>query len=216
MLIIFDLDDTLIDTSGSVTPFKLQCCIAKLTSLGLPLPANAEKALLSLNATAPKSKDALLAFASSHGASPEQQALMLQELITPLPPDFTVSTTPNAKEILEFYRARYPLALVTGGHPPFQREKLKKAGVDSSIFSMISIPEDSVKKPSYEAVKQRFSIDPQSIWVCGDRIEMDLRPAFELGFRTVHMRWGRGKLAPTPPWIDQAITDLRELKEIIR
>lgn len=216
MLIIFDLDDTLIDTSGSVTPFKLQSCLQKLASCGVMLPVSAYEELFSLNAVSLKSKDALLHFATRYGANPFQCEEMLSELTTPLPEDFSVCLTPNAKEILNYYREICPIALVTGGHPPFQREKLKKAGVDSSIFSMISIPEDSIKKPSYEAVRKHFSVDPSSVWVCGDRVEMDLRPAFELGFRTVHMRWGRGQLAPPTPWIEHTINDLRELKDIIR
>ena len=35
MLIIFDLDDTLIDTSGSITPVKLEQALAKMVEAGL-------------------------------------------------------------------------------------------------------------------------------------------------------------------------------------
>ncbi len=216
MLIIFDLDDTLIDTSGCVTPFKMKECVKALMHMGVKLPSMAYEELMQLNVGSSKSKDALSSFARSYGATQDQIDRVLDLLTSSLPDDFIVQMTPKAKEILEFYRSLHHLALVTGGHPPFQREKLKKAGVDSSVFSMISIPEDSVKKPSYEMLQEKFSLPPSEIWVCGDRIEMDLKPGFELGFNTIHMRWGRGALMPSQPWIKHSVSCLPELKEIIR
>ncbi len=218
MLIIFDLDDTLIDTSGCVTPFKMKECVRTLMDEGVNLPvfSKAYEELVQLNKEALKSKDALLLFARHYGATEQKLTKALLSLTSSLPDDFVVATTPDAKEILKFYQSSHRLALVTGGHPPFQREKLKKAGVDSSVFSMISIPEDSVKKPSYEMLKERFSLSSSEIWVCGDRIEMDLKPAFELGFHTIHMRWGRGAVMDPAPWVEHSVTCLRDLKEIIR
>ena len=218
MLIIFDLDDTLIDTSGSVTPFKLRQCLEVLMSLGVSLPPldEAYAEVLLWNQRCSKSQEALSSFASSYGASASQIQESLKCLSSSLPDSFQVSMTPHAKEILEFYHQKYPLAIVTGGHPPFQRDKLKKAGIDSSLFSMIGIPEDSIKKPYYQALQEKFSLHPQEIWMCGDRIEMDLKPAFELGFRTIHMRWGRGAMVKPEPWVDYSIGSLSELKGIIK
>ena len=218
MLIIFDLDDTLIDTSGAVTPFKMKACLKKLVELGLPISdfPKAYGELLAVNAKSLKSRDAIERFAAPFSPTSAQIDEALKELTTPLPSDFSVPTTPFAKEILEYYRSICPLALVTGGHPPFQRDKLKKAGIEVAVFSMIAIPEDSKKKPYYEAVQRKFSVSPRDVWVCGDRVAMDLAPAHELGFRTIHMRWGRGTLAGPEKWIEHTISDLRELKEIIK
>lgn len=218
MLIIFDLDDTLIDTSGCVTPFKMKECLKKLVASGVMIPefSQSYRELLEINRRSAKSKDAIIAFAKHYGATDNQIQDALQELTTPLPEIFSVSMTPHAQEILEYYRKTGPIALVTGGHFSFQWDKLKKAGIDSSFFSMIGIPEDSIKKPYYQALQEKFSLPAEEIWVCGDRIEMDLKPAFELGFRTVHMRWGRGALMASEKWIDYSISDLFQLKEIIR
>jgi FMN phosphatase YigB (HAD superfamily) len=218
LLIIFDLDDTLIDTSGFVTPLKMKVCLERLIASGVFVPdfSSSYEILLEQNRRAAKSKDAFVSFARSLSASENQIQLALHELTTPLPPTFRVPMTPHAQEILEYYRNRCPLAIVTGGHPPFQLDKLKKAGIDSSFFSMIGIPEDSKKKPYYQDLQEKFCLASKEIWVCGDRIEMDLKPAFELGFRTVHMRWGRGAKAQTEKWIHHSINDLSELKEIIK
>jgi FMN phosphatase YigB (HAD superfamily) len=217
LLIIFDLDDTLIDTSGCVTPFKLKQTLERLIELGVEVPSfsDAYRELLDKNRNALKSTDAFSLFAQSYGANKEQIATSLLEMKSLLPDGFSVSMTPHAHSILEHYKAICPLAIVTGGYPPFQRDKLKKAGIDTSFFSMIAIPEDLVKKPCYQALQKQFSLASHEIWVCGDRVEMDLKPAFELGFKTVHMRWGRGALQ-TEQWVDYSIKDLSELKEIIK
>lgn len=215
-MIIFDLDDTLLDTSGSVTPFKMRECLKRLVEDGATVSCfeEAYADLMTLNSVSARAKDALLQFASKTGCRNPSRAL--SELTAPLPAGFTVPTTPNAKEILYYFRSKYFLAIVTGGHPPFQREKMEKAGLELSIFSKIAIPEDSVKKPYYEDLAKEFSIKPDQIWVCGDRIEMDLMPAHELGCKTIHMKWGRGKMAKKADWIGHTITSLSELKGIIR
>ena len=216
MLIIFDLDDTLIDTSGAITPFKMRQCLKRLIEEGAEVPdfEEAYAKLLSLNSTSARSQDAILCFATQIGC--QNTAKALAELTKPLPPDFVIPLTPAAKEILTFFKSNYLLTMVTAGSPSFQREKMKKAGLDSSLFSKIAIPEDSIKKPAYEALTREFLTDPRKTWVCGDRVEVDLVPARELGLRTVHMRWGRGKLEMSPNWVDYSISSLSELKGIIR
>lgn len=191
-------------------------CLMRLVDLGLELPdfERAYADLLTLNARSARSVEAVERFARSYGSTEAQIGAAIQELTSLLPPEFSVPTTPFAKEIVEFYSKKFPLALVTGGHPPFQWDKLKKAGIEPSFFSNIAIPEDSIKKPCYQALQRKFSIPPQEIWVCGDRIEMDLNPARDLGFQTVHMRWGRG--AGAAKWSGYSIADLRELKGIIQ
>lgn len=218
MLIIFDLDDTLIDTSGSVTPFKMKECLKRLIKEGLAI-ADFDRAyadLLSINAKSAKSKDSLTQFVAKMGGDTALVEKAVEEMTTPLPANFTIRTTPNAKEIIQFLSSSHRLALVTGGHPPFQLEKLEKAGIDSTFFSKIAIPEDSIKKPFYQGLIKEFSMPANQVLVCGDRIAMDLVPAYELGFTTVHMRWGRGQLAKTENWIHHAISDLSELKRIIK
>jgi putative hydrolase of the HAD superfamily len=213
LLIIFDLDDTLIDTSGCVTPHALKNALQLLMQGN----ASAEDLLLlqQINASSLKTPDALRLFSQKKNIAEERLEQAIRSLANPLPEGFVVSCTPDAKEILHHYATRYPVALVTGGNPPFQLEKLKKAGIEVSLFSKIGIPEDSVKKPFYDRFAKEHGKDPSQVWVCGDRIPMDLRPAHELGFNTIHMRWGRGRQMPSEPWIDYSISTLSELRNII-
>lgn len=216
MLIIFDLDDTLIDTTASITPFKMKLCLEELQRRGLPVRdfSEAYLQLMALNGSSLRSRDAIEEFIASRGGEPSLFESVFPYMVSPLPDDFKVPTTPFAKEILEELHCSHDLALVTSGFPPFQKEKLKKAGIEPTLFSNILIPEDSIKRPAYEALRKQFL--SARVIVCGDRISMDLLPACELGFTTVHMRWGRGLLNQTQPWIDYSISDLRELRDIVR
>lgn len=215
-MIIFDLDDTLIDTSGSITPFKMRQCLSLLVSNHSFFPdfEKAYSALLQINEASKSSKEALLSFAQEWGVVAEKMVPVLSELTTPLPHDFSIRVLPFAKEILEFFKKSHVLALVTGGVASFQRQKIEKAGLDSGIFSRIAIPENSVKKPFYEAFVKEFSSPNEKVWVCGDRAEVDLAPAKELGLKTIHIRWGRGKHRRVD-WVDHSIHSLEELKGII-
>ncbi len=213
MLIIFDLDDTLIDTSGVITPFKIKQCLHKI---GIPPTDTALAELTAINQKVPTTKEALTQFILKRGGDEHLIKLAFKELVSPLPDDFVVPTTPHAKEILQFFAANHTLALVTGGFPPFQLEKLKKAGIEASIFSKIAIPENSIKKPIFEGLLREFSTPAKNSLVCGDRIAMDLVPARDLGITTVHMRWGRGRQMETESWVNHAITNLLELKGIIQ
>jgi len=214
LLIIFDLDDTLIDTSGCVTPFKLREVLTEM--LGFCPPANVLDALTQLDGELCRSKEAIETIGKRLNLSEEAIERGLAQLVTPLPDHFRVNCTPGAKEILEEIQSRCPIALVTVGYPPFQLDKLKKAGIEASIFSKIVILGDSVKKTSYKNLAEEFSVAPSDVWVCGDRIPVDLMPAYELQFNTVHMRWGRGKKMALEPWIDHTISGLTELRNIIR
>lgn len=218
MLIIFDLDDTLIDTSGGVTPFKLKQCLKRLIDRGIDIgaPEAAEEKLLKLNQSTNRSAEALVEFVKDFHEKPSLLELLNEEMRAPLPKNFVVPTTPNAKEILENLKETHILALVTVGSRSFQIDKLEKAGIDRSIFSNIATLENSIKKPFYEGLIQEFSVPPENAIVCGDRVEVDLIPGHELGMQTVHMQWGRGKNIPKESWVDYQISNLSELKRIVQ
>lgn len=213
MLIIFDLDDTLIDTTGSILPFQLERAIdLMLQKSGSEEDKNE---ILALNSKCQNSEEVVVKWGEKKGLSRSQIDLGVQALSFELPPDFQIQCTPYAKEILQLLSRRYVLALVTAGKTFFQMEKLKKAGIEVSYFSKILIAENFVKKTHYESIAREFSQQSSEIWVCGDRMMGDLLPAYELGYKTIHMRWGRAKFLQTEEWIDYSIENLSQLTRFI-
>jgi putative hydrolase of the HAD superfamily len=217
LLIVFDLDDTLIDTSGVITPFKLREFLSFLMRNQVDVGAEDEamQEMQAFDRQCVSSKDTIR-FCLERYRAVHLYDQALAQYFAPLPKNFIVSLTPNAKKILQFLKEQgHLLALVTGGRASYQMEKLEKAGLEPSIFSKISVAENSQKKPHYEAIVQEFRQPPREMIAVGDRIQMDLLPAHELGWRTVHMCWGRGKIGKPATWVDHSIPELSKLLEIV-
>lgn len=218
MLIIFDLDDTLVDTSGCITPYKLEGALKRLVREGLTLPNFSESLSLlkRLDLAADSAKSALEEFLEIHQADPALLSVGIQEVYESSSSDLPLNPLEHAVEVLNELSFSHRLAIVTIGKTDQQLAKLKKAGIDSGIFSKIVVSETGNKKVHYQAIADELGYAPTEIVVCGDRIPIDLAPARELGCRTVQMRWGRGLSSMGKASdVDYQISSLKELKEII-
>jgi FMN phosphatase YigB (HAD superfamily) len=230
LLIIFDLDDTLIETSKCLTPIRLKNALRKMIALGMQVDCfeKALQFLLEMNQTSSSSSKALSAFAELYPGGVQTLCRALETFQEPLPLDVPLYPTEGALELLAELAAEHTLALVTIGYPDIQRAKMEKAGLQLGAFSKIALipPTPSggeggcgpSKKPYYEAILREWGTEdcfPTPL-VCGDRVFVDLTPAKELGLRTVHIRNGRGLQQMQPASdVDFSIEKLEELKQII-
>lgn len=218
MLIIFDLDDTLIDTSGCITPIKLEDALRLLVQEGLELPHFEEglELLKRLDSISDSSRRSLAEFLEISNADPRLLEIGLKEIYENISADLPVFPLDGAIEVLNELALDHQLALVTIGKQQQQMEKLKKAGIDSGIFSKIAVSEERDKKKYYQMIVEELGYTPSEVVVCGDRIPVDLAPARELGCKTIQMRWGRGlNSIGFKSDVDYTISHLKELKEII-
>lgn len=219
MLLIFDLDDTLIDTSGCITPVKLEDALVRMVEEGLSIPSfsDALEVLLRLDRCAESSKQALAEFLEINNADMKFLEIGVKEVYDNISSEIPVFPLNNTLEVLNELVRVHQLALVSVGRKQQQLEKMKKAGIDSSIFSKIIISEDRDKKPHYLAIVEEFDLVASDVIVCGDRVLRDLAPGRELGFKTVHMQWGRGlHCSGSKVDVDFTISNLIEIKEIIK
>ncbi len=218
MLIIFDLDDTLVDTSGCITHFKLEDALHAMVRDGLILPdfAEALDLLRRLDSTSESARTAIAEFVEIVGADRRHYELAVKEVYENIPVEMPLFPLKGALETLNELRQHHQLALVTVGNQAQQMEKLKKAGIDSRIFSKIAVTEERNKKPHYQVIMDELGYLPSQVLVCGDRVPLDLVPARELGFKTVKMQWGRGLNATGyTSDVDYFISELQELRGIV-
>jgi FMN phosphatase YigB (HAD superfamily) len=218
LLIIFDLDDTLIDTSGCLTPVKLEDALHRMIEAGLHIedvPASLEM-IKRLDAGALSSRHALSEFLELHDGNSHLFGIGEKEIYHNLSPDLNVHPLDGAIEILSELSKVHYLALVTIGVHDIQMGKMKKAGIDTALFSKIVVSDSRNKKPHYQSIMDQIGVGPKEIVVCGDRIGLDLTPGKELGFKTIHMQWGRGKgVTGSEADVDYKISHLAEIREII-
>jgi FMN phosphatase YigB (HAD superfamily) len=218
LLIIFDLDDTLIDTSGCITHFKLDDALSVMMREGLVISdfSEALELLRRLDANADSARCAIAEFVEILGADPRFFDIGVKEVYENISFELPIFPLEGAIELLIDLGGQHQLALVTIGKQTQQMEKLEKAGIDSRIFSKIVVTEERSKKPHYQMIMDELGYTPAEVLVCGDRVLLDLIPAQELGFKTVKVQWGRGlNGSGYKGEVDYRISELKELKGIV-
>lgn len=216
MFIIFDLDDTLIDTSCHIAPAQLKKALRFAQTKGLVFSEESCARLLAEHVKAVSCEMALKEFLETHEASSSLILETLQQYRTLPDPDLAIPTVPNAKEVLEVLSG-HRLAIVTIGKEELQLYKLKKAGFFVHLFSKIVVATERNKKIHYQSLLEEFGHKPEETIVVGDRIEVDLLPAKELGCKAVRLMRGRGAYDTlTDVKLDHTIYDLKELPNLIR
>ena len=211
MLIIFDLDDTLIETSKCITPTYLKRAYDAMCKKGLIAIDFSE--LIKINEKAISSKAAIKTFWEKTDAKEESLQAGLKSMHLPLSQDLELESTEGALELLNDLKG-IDICLVTMGDPALQFSKMKKAGIQPEQFSKLVIGKGLSKKFHYQAILEELK--PEKCIVCGDRVSVDLTPAKELGLTTVHFRNGRGKVHDFPKEdVDYTIEKIKDIKNIL-
>lgn len=217
MFIIFDLDDTLIDTSGSVTPFQMKRVLEDIFSAKC-FENNFQEILdylLELDKKCNSARETLKLFFEKYNLDQNLYPAAVEKIYGYIPDGCKIFTVPQAVETIELLSKTHTLAIVTAGDPKIQLYKLEKAGMDRSFFCKIDVSSTRDKKKYFESLIKDFSLNRGDVLVCGDKIAIDLTPAKELGCTTVLMQWGRGKNQLIDQSVDFKISSLPELHKIL-
>ncbi|MFY7842721.1 MAG: HAD family hydrolase [Rhabdochlamydiaceae bacterium] len=215
---IFDLDDTLIDTSVCLTPPKLEEALICMIKNGAQVPSffDAFKELLEINVKAGSGADALKKFCEHFSLDDSFCQLGIKMLYGESQLDMPISPVNGALDLLKSLSSECHLALVSVGIEKQQLAKMEKAGIDWSVFSKIAIIEDKNKGKCYQEIFGHFPCPKEKVFVCGDKILIDLSPAKRLGFTTIHVRNGRGKhVSGYQEDVDYSVQHLEEIKKIV-
>ena len=126
------------------------------------------------------------------------------------------SPYPQARRLLERLAGRYRLGVIAN-QPPGTHERLERYGLASYFEVCVSSGDVGIGKPDaaifHLALEQTGSVPGDAVMI-GDRLDNDIRPAKALGFGTVRILQGPGRLqmprekAETP---DATVADLDEL-----
>ncbi|MCF7910680.1 HAD hydrolase-like protein [Candidatus Pacearchaeota archaeon] len=214
-LIIFDLDDCLVDTWGAMIPTLIKQALKEMIKAGLQVKSfrGAIKKLENINRYSKNGSEAIKKFLQS-----EEADLKFLERGEKGFYDFNfeykINPLPGVIEMLKRTDAEF--AIVTKGELKAQIKKLRKAGIAPSIFKEIVAVSDYNKKNVYGELIKKRGYAPEECLVCGDRYETDLLPAKELGIKTIYVSWGRGKnFPPEIKKVDFIVSDLKEIIKIV-
>jgi putative hydrolase of the HAD superfamily len=215
MLIIFDLDDTLIDTSGSLRIPKLHDALRAMIKKGLHVNSFEEAFtnLVRIDESSVSGKNSFEKYVESTGSDPAFIDIACEEYYKNA--TYPVIALEDAIQVLSHLRARHTLVLVSYGDEQTQREKMRVAGVPETFFEEVLFTNSYDKKEVYEKLLVHFDIEPSHVVVVGDKFKTDLLPAKELGMITIHMEHGRGKNDSEAQNADFSVSTLIQLLEVI-
>ena len=171
--VIFDLDDTLIDTRNVLLPLAME---RVSRAIGVPVDRLNDRG---------KKIDELLAPVA--GLSEAQRASAAAAWYKPeVPP---LEPLPGARELLERLRGRVRLFLLTRGDPARQQAKVARCGLGRYFEDVVIRPIDSPgsKRDDIEAILERTQIPPDRCAVVGDDPADELRFAEELGCKAIRV-----------------------------
>lgn len=119
----------------------------------------------------------------------------------------------GARELLGFLQGRCRLALATKGEPAVQLLRIRRSGLLKYFTSVYVVPLKT--SGIYRYILQEHGVPPRQAWVVGNSIKSDINPALAVGIAGVYIphpcTW-HYEMEP-PAGEHYVVRDLAELKE---
>ncbi len=210
--IVFDLDDTLLDTSGTLVPIAVRRACLAMIDAGLPMTI--DDALLR-RAELLRHNPRVDTWTELAQAAPEPQRARIAEAGSSAFYRYNVDELPasafrpqeGALELLQFASQRSKLHLVSAGDEQTQRKKIERLEIEK-FFSSIHLvqPGPGNKHRAFAEIAEKFRTSPDERFVSvGNRVDTDLGEAKTLGWSTVWIR--AGEHVSIQPLTSQEIPD---------
>jgi FMN phosphatase YigB (HAD superfamily) len=233
--VIFDLDDTLVDTFGCfIVPLEVAAAKEMFkTGIGSSVEQIVE-ILRQLRMTNPDQVEDTLPLRFP-GASEEdlESSLRAWKDLHSAPLSLNrlselggkisqYQIGPDIRQMLQEMSVRYHLYLLTAGDPSFQNEKIDHLAIRDLFRDNILIVDPKstdTKLTQMGKLLKSYGDDPRSIVVVGNRLDHEVRAGIELDMTTIWLRKGEGsaiQLDPNGAQPDRIIDDIDQLDQSLR
>jgi serine phosphatase RsbU (regulator of sigma subunit)/FMN phosphatase YigB (HAD superfamily) len=216
--IIFDLDDTLFDCTGTlVEPARRRAAqVLADASKRLPVEQAYNEMEEAYHANGPDF-DAIGHVAELHKLPPRAARVARkayqQDVVEEMSP------FPDVAPTLGWLKNNGMLLfLVSKGNPARQQEKLAQLGIAYHFSDVRLVDERSGKSPDFSDILRRWRLFPEEVLSVGDRIRSEIKLANKLGMISVRMLHGRfSALKPSSPEEEPQFTirSVGELRSLI-
>lgn len=201
--IAFDLDDTLMDTTGILVPRAAKNAFQILIDAGLTLSLEEceEKRTEMIKSTSHKEVFALLA--KDHGTEKTLVAVDLAnrafykpELPSQLP------LLEGARQNINLLKNKYSLYVVTAGFESAQKQKVKALGIEADfkkVFVVNSLERER-KLTSFQKILELEKIQPHELLCIGNSLSSEIKDAKILGAIACYFEFGeeRSSISENP------------------
>lgn len=215
-IIIFDLDNTLIDTDGQITQPALLDVAKKIVEAGFP-ERDTDKLLISMVVFSYELPlvSPWVSLCESMGITDNKFSEIGEKAFKSYRPT-SLTVFPGVWSTLQILKEKYSLWLVTEGEQTFQRWKVETTHLNE-LFHEVHIVGAGGKKKIIEEAVSRVE-KPSHVVVVGDRTSNEINIAIEVGASPVLYAHGRHNVGTRPDaYFIKSITQLPEvLKQINR
>ncbi|MFC1752930.1 HAD-IA family hydrolase [Thermoproteota archaeon] len=131
---------------------------------------------------------------------------------------------PNAEKLLKYLQQRYLIALMsdTDGDLKVKMDRIRKVGL-YDYFDLITTSdmtgENKPSKKFYDLILKKLKTSPEECVMVGDKPQVDLKFAKELGMKTIlvkHGIWLEHETGNKFDYVDHEIKDLKEIIDIVK
>jgi FMN phosphatase YigB (HAD superfamily)/predicted nucleotide-binding protein len=215
-LIIFDLDDTLVDTFGClIMPLEYQAAQAMVAAgLNESSPEKLFPLLMKLRRENPGELETQLQQLYPHATEEvwrAREAVFANAAVTPL------VINPEVIHMLRDLGKMYKLCLLTSGSKEFQNAKLKHLDI-GQLFDRTEILDTRTQNTKQDMLAALAGQHPRTAVVVGNRLDHEIRAGNNLQMTTVWVRYGEGSAMTPEDERDRPthiISDITELPELL-
>ena len=188
--IIFDLDDTLYDCSGTLV-LKRKKFAAKIISKAIKCSeAEALKLQLELEGRLGPRADIACEIASLYNL-PEEFCKEVTNTVNTLEVEGAILFPDTMDSINELKKNGYKLFLVTFGNREIQKKKIKVLGLERAFDEIIITENPRGKEKCFKEILTKYDLEPEQVLCVGDKIKDEIEVGKRLGMSTALMKHGR-------------------------
>ena len=188
--IIFDLDDTLYDCSGTLV-LKRKKLAAKIISKAIKCSeAEALKLQLELEDHLGPKADIAREIASLHNL-PEEFCKEIMNAINTPDVEGAILFPDTMDSIIELRSIGYKLFLVTFGNREMQEKKIKILDLERAFEEIIITENPRGKEKCFKEILTKYDLEPEQVLCVGDKIKDEIEVGKRLGMSTALMKHGR-------------------------
>lgn len=194
--IAFDLDDTLIDTSGILAPKATLEAFKILKDNGLELSfEDCERIRIEMIKSV-SHRDVFDFLARNHGTELTQSVLhaAVDAFYSPSLPE-NLPLLPGAIDNLKYLQPKYALYVVTAGFDVAQKDKIKSLGIKNffkQIFVINSLAKER-KKDSFLKILKLENLKSSELLCIGNSLSSEIKDAVCIGAKSCFFQFGEDR-----------------------
>lgn len=194
--IAFDLDDTLLDTSGILVPEATRHSFQILIDNGLILtPEQCEQQRLQLIRSV-SHKDVFAILAKKFGSEKTESVVpaAIRAFYEPQLPD-SLPLLPGARENIDYLKSKYLLFVVTAGSEKTQQNKAKALGIHKD-FQKIYVINSLLKERKQNAfmdIINSSQIKSDQLLCIGNSLTSEIADALKIGAKACFFEFGEDR-----------------------